>query len=49
MWESNCVADNMAHRVPAAKGDITYMQGDVPSDAPSNQLEEVYLQQGARP
>ena len=32
-----------------AKGNVTYMQGDIPADAPSNQLEEVYMQQGARP
>ena len=49
MREVNCVADDMAHRALAAKGDVTYMQGDVPADAPPNQLEEVYAQQGARP
>ena len=35
-WEANCVADNMAHRALMAKGDVTYMQGDVPADAPPN-------------
>ena len=39
----------MARRALAAKGDVTYMQGDVPADAPPNQLDEVYPQQGARP
>ena len=34
--EANCVADDMARRALAAKGDVTYMQGDVPKDAPSN-------------
>ena len=34
--ETNCMVDNMAHRVLAAKGKVTYMQGDVPTDAPSN-------------
>ena len=48
-WEANCIADDMACRALMAKGDITYMQGDVPADAPPNQLEEVYAQQGARP
>ena len=39
----------MARRALAAKGDVTYMQGDVPADAPPNQVDEVYAQQGARP
>ena len=47
--EANCVADDMAHRALMAKGDVTYMQGIVPADAPPNQLDEVYAQQGARP
>ena len=47
--EANCIADNMARRALAAKGDIMYMQGDMPEDAPSNQMEEVYVQQGAQP
>ena len=49
MWEANCVADNMACRALTAKGDVIYMQGDIPAEAPPNQLEEVYAQQGARP
>ena len=48
-WEANYVADNMACHALTAKGDVTYMQGDVPADAPPNQLEEVYAQQGAQP
>ena len=43
------MADDMACRVLATKGDVMYMQGDMPEDAPSNQLEEVYAQQGAQP
>ena len=43
------MADHMVRRALAAKGDITYMQRDMPEDTPSNQLEEVYAQQGARP
>ena len=35
-WEMNCIADNMAHRMLAAKGDVTYMHGDVHYNAPSN-------------
>ena len=42
MREANCVADDMARRALAAKGDVTYMQGDVPVDAPPNQVDEVY-------
>ena len=47
--EANYIADDMACRALAAKGDVTYMQGDVPDNAPSNQVEEVYAQQGTRP
>ena len=47
--EENCIADDMAHCMLVAKGDVTYMQGDVPHDAPSNQVEEVYAQQGTQP
>ena len=47
--EANCIADDMARRALAAKSDITYRPGDVPADAPPNQVEEVYAQQGARP
>ena len=38
----------MARRALAAKGDVTYRQGDVPADAPPNQVDEVYAQQGTR-
>ena len=34
--EAKCVADDMAHCVLAVEGDVTYMHGDVPGDAPSN-------------
>ena len=33
---ANCMADDMARRALAAKGDVTYVQGDVPKDASSN-------------
>ena len=45
--EANCVVDDMACQALAAKGDVTYMQGDVPADATPNQVDEVYAQQGA--
>ena len=44
MWEASCIVDDMARRALAAKGDVMYMQGDVPDDTPSNQVEEVYTQ-----
>ena len=47
--EANCVADDMARRALTAKGDVMYMRGEVPADAPPNQMDEVYAQQGARP
>ena len=34
--EANCVADDMARRALTAKGNVTYMPGDVPADAPPN-------------
>ena len=34
--EANCIADDMARPALVAKGDVTYMQGDVPADAPPN-------------
>ena len=40
--EANCVVDDMACRALTAKGDITYMQGDIPANAPPNQVDEVY-------
>ena len=46
--EANCVADDMARRALTAKGNVTYMQGEVPADAPPNQVDEVYVQQGAQ-
>ena len=33
---TNCVADDMARQALMAKGNVTYMQGDVPADAPPN-------------
>ena len=42
--DANTVADDMARRALAAKVDVIYWNGDVPEDAPSNQLAEVYHQ-----
>ena len=32
------MVDDMVHHALVAKGDIMYMQGDVPANAPSNQV-----------
>ena len=34
--EANCIADDMARQALTAKGNITYMQGDIPADTPPN-------------
>ena len=34
--EVNCLANDMARRALTAKDDITYMQGSIPADAPTN-------------
>ena len=34
--EANCIADDMARHALMTKGDVTYMQGNVPTDAPPN-------------
>ena len=47
--EANCIADDMARQALTTKSDVTYMQGDVPANAPPNKVDEVYTQQGARP
>ena len=47
--EANCIADDMACHALTAKGDVTYMQGDVPDNAFFNQVEEVCTQQGTCP
>ena len=47
--EANSVADDMACRALQEQGDIVYWHGSVPADAPSNQVADVYKQQGAKP
>ena len=42
--EANQVADDMARRALEAKGDVVYWRGEVPEDAPANQVEDVYDQ-----
>ena len=47
MQEVNCIVDDMVCSAFVSKDSIKYMQGDVPKYTPSNQMEEVYVQQGA--
>ena len=47
--DANTVADDMARRALQERGDVIYWYGDVPADAPANQLADVYKQQGAKP
>ena len=39
----------MARRALEAKGDVVYWRGEVPEDAPANQVEDVYDQQQGPP
>ena len=36
LWEANCIVDDMVRRALVAKGDVTYMHGEVPGNAPFN-------------
>ena len=39
--DSNCVTDNMARWVLYAKASVTYWDGQMPKDAPGNQMEHI--------
>ena len=41
---ANAVADDMARRALEEKEDVIFWNGDVPEDAPPNQVREVYEQ-----
>ena len=45
---TNCVTDNIARRALEARATITFWDGQVPEDAPGNQLQDVYEQQGIK-
>ena len=47
--EANVVADDMARRALTERGDVTFWAGQTPDDAPANQLQDVYAQQGLKP
>ena len=47
--DANCVLDDMARRALEVRAIITFWDGQVPEDAPDNQLQDVYEQQGIKP
>ena len=47
--DANCIPDNMARRALEARATITFWDGQVPKDAPGNQLQDIYKQQGNKP
>ena len=46
---ANCITDDMARWALEAQATITLWDGQVPADAPGNQLQDVYKQQGMKP
>ena len=47
--DANCIPDDMARRALEARATITFWARQVPEDASSNQLQDVYEQQGIKP
>ena len=47
--DANCIADDMARWALEARATITFWDRQVPEDAPGNQLQDVYKQQGMKP
>ena len=47
--DANCVPDDMARQALEARETIIFWDGEVPDDAPGNQLQDVYEQQGVKP
>ena len=46
--DANCILDDMARRALEARETIIFWDGEVPDDAPGNQLQDVYKQQGVK-
>ena len=46
--DANCILDNMARRALEARMTIIFWDGQVPEDAPGNQLQDIYKQQGVK-
>ena len=42
--DANCILDDMARRALEAHETIIFWDGEVPNDAPGNQLQDVYKQ-----
>ena len=47
--DANCIPDDMARWALEAQVTIIFWDGQVPKDAPGNQLQDVYEQQGIKP
>ena len=47
--DANCIVDDMARRALELRATITLWDGQVPKDAPGNQLQDVYKQQVMKP
>ena len=46
--DTNCITDDIARRALEARATITFWDGQVPKDAPGNQLQDIYKQQGIK-
>ena len=42
--DANCIPDDMARRALEERATIIFWDGQVPKDAPGNQLEDIYKQ-----
>ena len=47
--DTNCVMDNMVRQAPEVWATMTLWEGLVPKNAPGNQLQGFYEQQGKKP
>lgn len=45
----NTVADDMTRRAHDSKDTVVYWDGNLPEDAPPNQMADVYASQGVKP
>ena len=46
--DASCIADDMARRALEVRATITFWDGQMPKDAPGNQLQDVYKQEGIK-
>ena len=46
--DANCIPVDMARLALVAQATITFWDGQVPENAPGNQLQDVYKQQGIK-